>query len=229
MPLLLDHVLIAVHTLPAAMDNFAALGFRVRRGRTDAASERASMAFGDGTRLELVAWTAPATDDARWRRLQQYGEGIVDYGLATRPVDASTADVHGNGAVGVESLAIAVHDVDAERARLRSLAGAGDIGVHLGAALTLPVAGTRLATVQLASSALLLMAPRAGGPLAQQEHPLALRLAAWGEGPYALVLRTQGGPAWTADLRLAHGASLEFAPGMAQPVATSASVAMVGG
>ena len=230
MPLVLDHVLIAVHALPAAVDNFAALGFRVRRGPTDSATERASIAFADGARLELLAWSAPAPQDARWRRLQQHGEGIVDYALTTQQAAVAAADVHGNGALGVESLAIAVHDVDAERARLRTLAGAGDPGMHLGAALALPVVGTRLATVQLAGSALLLMAPRTGSLPIPEEHPLALRLAACGEGPYAVVLRTHGGPAWTADLRLAHGAALEFAPVASQPAPIAPpSTAMVGG
>ena len=213
MALALDHVLIAVHSLQQAMDDYAALGFRVRRHTSDSVgTQTASVDFADGTRLQLLAWTTAAPDDIRWRHLHQRGEGIAAYGVAPPRTGAPPAVTHGNGAIGIEALAIAVTDVDAELARFQALVSAGVGRTHVGQAVSLPLAGSRLGTVQLGASSLLLLSPRAGANPMLGEHPLALRLAACGEGPYGLVLRSRQAEPWTVDLRLSHGAAIEFVP-----------------
>lgn len=122
------------------------------------------------------------------------------------------ARVHANGALGVSSLAIAVHDLDATLSRYRALLGEGDA---VGPAVVLPGSGVRVAVVRIGGSSLVLSSPRdpAGGP----SGPLAQRLATWGEGPYAFVLRNadaqRSGDA--LDAARAHGALIEFELGEA--------------
>jgi len=117
------------------------------------------------------------------------------------------ARVHANGALGVSSLAIAVHDLDATLSRYRALLGEG---AAVGPAVVLPGSGVRVALVRIGQSALVLTSPRdpAGGP----SSPLAQRLATRGEGPYAFVLRNPD-VARSGDLldaARAHGALIEF-------------------
>lgn len=121
----------------------------------------------------------------------------------TLRVPEGAARVHANGAQGVASLAVAVRDLDATLTRYRALLGPQ---ATIGTPVALPGSGTRVATIALGGSALVLTAPRdATGALAQ-------RLAARGEGPYALVLATPDAKnALTAlDLGATHGALIEF-------------------
>lgn len=230
-PVVLDHVLIVVHHLQKAMDDYAALGFRARRTPAAAGTEAAVVELADGTSLRLQAWLRPAPDDSAWRRLDRCGEGIAGYALAPQRAMPASPTAHANGAIGIESLAIAVRDVAAELTRFRTLAPVGAAGAHVGLAIALPVTGTRIGMVELGDNTLVLMAPGVGtGPL-PGEHPLALRLASAGEGPYALVLRTREAVPWTLDLGLSHGAAIELVPAP-QPTGPSGPrslAAMVGG
>ncbi|MDM0021016.1 VOC family protein [Variovorax saccharolyticus] len=127
-------------------------------------------------------------------------------------VPEGAARVHPNGALGVASLAVAVHDLDATLGRYRALFGdaAGDRHAHVGQAVALPATSGRVALVWLGSSALVLSSPR--DPIGGPSSPLTQRLAARGEGPYALVLRTAD-PAQTSGLldpARTHGALIEF-------------------
>lgn len=120
--------------------------------------------------------------------------------------------VHPNGALGVASLAIAVHDLDTTVERYRALLseGVGDGAVHVGPSVALPGSGVRQAVIAIGSGALVLSAPR--DPIGGPSSPLAQRLAARGEGPYALVLYTED-PAQTGGALApsrAHGALIEF-------------------
>lgn len=129
-------------------------------------------------------------------------------------VPEGAARVHPNGALGVASLAIAVHDLDASLARYRALFGDGDGGdderAHVGQAVALPGSSGRIAVVAVGGSALVLSAPR--DPIGEPSSPLTQRLAARGEGPYALVLRTTDAAQTSAALDPArtHGALIEF-------------------
>jgi Glyoxalase-like domain len=79
----LDHVVIAVPDLAAAMADWRGRGFQVlpggrHPGRT---SHNALICFADGAYLELIAWQAPAPQERWWRTLQADGEGLVDFAL----------------------------------------------------------------------------------------------------------------------------------------------------
>ena len=76
-PLALDHIVIAVHNLEAAIADYRAMGFQVlvggqHPGRT---SHNALIVFADGAYLEIIAWRAPAPEE-RW-----YRRGAEEVGL----------------------------------------------------------------------------------------------------------------------------------------------------
>lgn len=122
--------------------------------------------------------------------------------------------VHANGALGVASLAIAVRDLDATLARYRALLGTqgDDDGTHIGEPVALPGSPVRVAVIVLGGSVLVLLSPRENATNAGEgSGTLAQRIAARGEGPYALVLHT-GKPQSTGTLDLArtHAALIEL-------------------
>lgn len=83
MPLLLDHVVILVADLDAAIRDYAAAGFNVRPGGThaDGATHNALVVFADGSYLELIAFLKPDAPH-RWDKWAQRGwEGFVDFAL----------------------------------------------------------------------------------------------------------------------------------------------------
>lgn len=118
---------------------------------------------------------------------------------------------HANGAVGVESLAVAVRDLEATLARYRALLG--DDAEHVGQPFTPPGSGVRLATVRLGASTLVLAEPIPGASVPAASSDVVKVLATRGEGPYALVLRTEGSGSTAAPLDTArtHGVHIEFA------------------
>lgn len=78
----LDHVVVAVRDLEAAMADYRALGFQVLVGgqHTGRLSHNALVVFDDGAYLELIAWRGD--NDEPWHRvLQADGEGLVDHAL----------------------------------------------------------------------------------------------------------------------------------------------------
>jgi catechol 2,3-dioxygenase-like lactoylglutathione lyase family enzyme len=118
--------------------------------------------------------------------------------------------VHANGVLGVASLAVAVRDLDATLARYRALLGSSvsdDADTHIGEPVAVPGSNVRVAVIALGQSVLVLSSPRENG----SGSSLDQRLAARGEGPYALVLHTDRPQATgTFDLAKAHGALIEL-------------------
>ena len=121
-------------------------------------------------------------------------------------VPEGDARIHPNGVEGVASLSIAVHDIDASLARYRALLGESGASA-VGPAATLPDGSARVALIALGSSTLLLVSPRLheGGA----SDILARRLAAYGDGPFGVFLRSaRAGGRDGFDARLTHGAPL---------------------
>jgi catechol 2,3-dioxygenase-like lactoylglutathione lyase family enzyme len=79
----LDHIVIAVRDLDAAVASYCGLGFTVQPGgrHPGRSSHNALIVFADGTYFELIAWVAPAPEERWWRVLEGHGEGYVDFAL----------------------------------------------------------------------------------------------------------------------------------------------------
>ncbi|KAA9176609.1 VOC family protein, partial [Delftia sp. BR1] len=105
---------------------------------------------------------------------------------------------HPNGALGVASLTVAVHDLDASLDRYRALLGPG---------LPLEKLDNQGARLALPGFDLLLQGAQA---LAACDA-LRQRLATRGEGPCALTLRQRpGAPAQPLDLAASHGVDMRW-------------------
>src|SRR5260221_453776 len=99
MALPLDHIVIAVQDLEAAVADYRALGFQVaiggrHPGRT---SHNALVVFADGAYLEIIAWTAPAPEERWYRTLRDHGEGLVDFALLPQSTAQALAEARGRG------------------------------------------------------------------------------------------------------------------------------------
>lgn len=85
MPLTMDHAVIAVRDLNAAMRDYRALGFTVTPGGVHAsrATHNALITFADGTYLELMAPTGelPVPGVIDFSVLLRRGEGLVGFAL----------------------------------------------------------------------------------------------------------------------------------------------------
>lgn len=116
---------------------------------------------------------------------------------------------HANGVIGVESLSVAVHDLEASLARYRALLGPDGDGV--GAPFVLGGTGLRLAAVRLGGTTIVLNSP--SGEAGREPAPAAFlreRLANRGERPCALSLRlAPGGAGVQFDPALTHAVPLE--------------------
>jgi catechol 2,3-dioxygenase-like lactoylglutathione lyase family enzyme len=88
----IDHVVILVHDLATAMDDYAALGFTVTPGgvHADGATHNALVAFADGSYLELIAFRRAAPDHIWWRHTTN-GEGLIDFALLPDAIDEDVA------------------------------------------------------------------------------------------------------------------------------------------
>ncbi|MDP1532571.1 MAG: VOC family protein [Rubrivivax sp.] len=118
---------------------------------------------------------------------------------------------HGNGASGVASLVVAVHDIEASLARYRALLGDDAV---IGAARADGASGCLSADIELGGCRLQLRTPDPS-VTAETSAAAALRqrLATRGQGPCALVLRGQpGASAQAFDTALCHGVALQLAP-----------------
>jgi catechol 2,3-dioxygenase-like lactoylglutathione lyase family enzyme len=80
----IDHLVIAVPDLAAAIKTYRDLGFTVVAGgrHTGVGTDNALIAFRDGAYLELVGFYEPRPDHRWWAPLQQ-GGGLVDFCLQT--------------------------------------------------------------------------------------------------------------------------------------------------
>ena len=101
MVLSLDHIVIAVSELEAAIADYQALGFTVSYGGEHASgsTHNALICFRDGTYLELLAPTGkparPGTVD--FRSMLQNGEGIVAYAIASDRLVEEADAMRGRG------------------------------------------------------------------------------------------------------------------------------------
>jgi catechol 2,3-dioxygenase-like lactoylglutathione lyase family enzyme len=98
----LDHLVILVDDLPAAVADYRMAGFRVLDGGRHAGglTENALVGFEDGTYLELIAFVDPGdTRDNNWgwRQFARRGGGLFDYCLASDDLDADVARLRAAG------------------------------------------------------------------------------------------------------------------------------------
>jgi len=85
-----DHFVIAVGDLAAAMRDYARLGFSVvPGGRHAAGTHNALIALADGAYIELIAFHEPYPEHRWWTALGR-GGGLVDYCLQTDDLAADT-------------------------------------------------------------------------------------------------------------------------------------------
>jgi hypothetical protein len=89
-----------------------------------------------------------------------------------------------------------------------------DADTHIGEPVAVPGSNVRVAIIALGGSVLVLSSPRENNNVPDAEEGsgiLAQRIAARGEGPYALVLHTDRPQSTgTFDLARAHGALIEL-------------------
>ena len=97
----IDHIVIVVRDLDAAIVSYRGLGFTVvPGGRHPVGTHNALIALADGAYIELIAFLQPDTpQDHRWWRPLQQGGGLVDFCMGT---DDLAADVVALRKAGVE-------------------------------------------------------------------------------------------------------------------------------
>ncbi len=254
----IDHIVIAVRDLDAAVADYTAAGFTVTPGgeHTNGETHNALIAFADGTYFEIIAWKNPdAATDTVWLRRLQAGEGFADYALRTadleveiarlrdegldapdptpggrmRPdgqavewqtlridparhpslpfychstnditlrVPSGQAAVHANGVTGIGKVFIGVADLEGAAADYRIVAG-----IELNETHAQPNANTwrqfRVGTYDL-----ILIEPEAA------ESELARSIAARGEVPIEVALKSTNQQGSSVEPALTHGAKL---------------------
>lgn len=93
----IDHLVIAVPDLDAAVRSYGQLGFSVvPGGRHRVATHNALIAFADGSYIELLAFYEPSPEHRWWAPLQQ-GGGLVDLCLRTDDLAGDTSAFRGAG------------------------------------------------------------------------------------------------------------------------------------
>ena len=95
----LDHVVIAVADLEAAVAHYRAIGFTVTPGgdHPHRPSRNALIAFEDGAYLELLGFRAPAPGDRWYETFEKHGEGLMDFALLPRDVPQSIVEAKSRG------------------------------------------------------------------------------------------------------------------------------------
>ena len=99
MSLSLDHVVIHVTDLEAAIADFSAIGFNVQRGgqHAEGATHNALVGFADGSYLELIAFLKPNSGH-RWAYAAERGlQGFVDFALLPSQMGAVIDAARGRG------------------------------------------------------------------------------------------------------------------------------------
>src|SRR3972149_5070049 len=97
----IDHLIIAVPDLEAAVKSYQGLGFAVMPGgrHTGIGTYNALIAFQDTAYLELIAFYEPRPDHRWWAPLQQ-GGGLVDFCLQTDDLAGDAAAPRRAGIAG---------------------------------------------------------------------------------------------------------------------------------
>jgi hypothetical protein len=95
----LDHVVVAVTDLEAAVADYRALGFTVYPGGVHhgGVSHNALVIFADGAYFELIAYRQAAPDVRWWQVLSKAGEGFVDFALLPDNTDEEVAAARRRG------------------------------------------------------------------------------------------------------------------------------------
>jgi catechol 2,3-dioxygenase-like lactoylglutathione lyase family enzyme len=94
----IDHVVIAVADLEAAIKDYADLGFSVvRGGKHPRGSYNALIGFADGAYFEILGFYEPMSEH-RWWSPTQRGGGVVDYCMGTDNLQADTGALRRAGA-----------------------------------------------------------------------------------------------------------------------------------
>lgn len=94
----IDHVVILVHNLAVATEDYTELGFTVTPGgtHTDGTTENALVAFADGSYFELIVFMRAAPDHQWWRHVA-HGEGLIDWALLPSDITADIAAASARG------------------------------------------------------------------------------------------------------------------------------------
>ena len=93
----IDHVVIVVPDLDAAIASYEGLGFSVvRGGRHPIGTHNALIGFADGAYLELIAFFEP-TATHRWKTMLEKGGGLVDFCMQTDDLKADAAALRAAG------------------------------------------------------------------------------------------------------------------------------------
>ena len=89
----IDHLVIVVRDLDAAITSYRGLGFTVvPGGRHPVGTHNALIALADGAYIELLAFFDPDTpQDHRWWRPLRQGGGLVDFCMGTDDLEADVA------------------------------------------------------------------------------------------------------------------------------------------
>jgi len=97
MLLAIDHIVIAVRDLEAALRSYEQLGFTVvPGGRHPVGTHNVLISFADGSYIEIIAFYRDNPDHRWWRPLQ-IGEGLVDFCMQTDNLAGDTAKLRGAG------------------------------------------------------------------------------------------------------------------------------------
>ena len=85
----IDHIVIAVPALKAAIETYHRLGFTVvEGGRHPVGSHNALIAFEDGAYIELLAFYEECPEHIWWDLLHERGGGLIDFCMATDDIEA---------------------------------------------------------------------------------------------------------------------------------------------
>ena len=94
----IDHIVIAVHNLDAAIETYGGLGFTVvEGGRHPYGSHNALIGFADGSYIELLAFYEDSPAHPWWDLLHQRGGGLIDFCMATDDIRADLAAFRAKG------------------------------------------------------------------------------------------------------------------------------------
>lgn len=120
---------------------------------------------------------------------------------------------HANGALGVDRVVVAVHDLDASFARYQALLG--DEARSAGAPRLVAATGLREVEVPLAGTTIVLTSPASAEPVANEPavaQALRQRLATRGEGPCVIELRAGASdqPRLPLPTEKLHGVAMQF-------------------
>ncbi len=93
-----DHIVVVVPDLEAAIGAYGGAGFTVvRGGRHNIGTHNALIAFADGSYIELIAFLNPVPGHPWYRALQTRG-GLVDFCMQTDDLESDVASLRAAGA-----------------------------------------------------------------------------------------------------------------------------------